>query len=152
MSGRTFNRVVVLKGGPSAEREVSLVSGAECAGALRRAGYQVVEIDAGESLASDLAAAKPDAVFNALHGRWGEDGCVQGLLEWLRIPYTHSGVLASSLAMDKQQAKQLYRQGFMGSAALVIFQSPRCRSFLPLRAPLAKGSTAKAPSLRAQRR
>ncbi|MEM7060849.1 MAG: D-alanine--D-alanine ligase [Pseudomonadota bacterium] len=109
MSGRTFNRVVVLKGGRSAEREVSLVSGAECAGALRRAGYQVVEIDAGESLASDLTAAKPDAVFNALHGRWGEDGCVQGLLEWLQIPYTHSGVLASSLAMDKQRTKAVFR-------------------------------------------
>ena len=108
MSSRTFNRVVVLKGGPSAEREVSLVSGAECAGALRRAGYDVVEIDAGRDLASALEAARPDAVFNALHGRWGEDGCVQGLLEWLRIPYTHSGVLASALAMDKERTKAVY--------------------------------------------
>ncbi len=108
MSGRTFNRVAVLKGGPSAEREVSLVSGRECAGALRRAGYDVVEIDAGETLASDLVAARPDAVFNALHGRWGEDGCVQGILEWLRIPYTHSGVLASALAMNKERSKAAY--------------------------------------------
>lgn len=108
MSSRAFNRVVVLKGGPSAEREVSLVSGAECAGALRRAGYDVTEIDAGSDLAADLAAARPDCVFNALHGRWGEDGCVQGMLEWLRIPYTHSGVLASSLAMDKQRTKAVY--------------------------------------------
>ncbi|MEM7422107.1 MAG: D-alanine--D-alanine ligase [Pseudomonadota bacterium] len=109
MSSRTFNRVVVLKGGPSAEREVSLVSGSECAGALRRAGYDVVELDAGADLAARLADLRPDVIFNALHGRWGEDGCVQGLLEWLRIPYTHSGVLASSLAMDKERTKAVYR-------------------------------------------
>ncbi|HUF85973.1 MAG TPA: D-alanine--D-alanine ligase [Thermohalobaculum sp.] len=109
MSGRTFHRVVVLKGGLSAEREVSLVSGRECAGALRRVGYEVVEIDAGHDLARSLTDARPDVVFNALHGRWGEDGCVQGILEWLRIPYTHSGVLASALAMDKTRAKQVYR-------------------------------------------
>ena len=108
MSSRAFNRVVVLMGGPSAEREVSLVSGAECAGALRRVGYDVTEIDAGADLAAKLSDARPDAVFNALHGRWGEDGCVQGMLEWMRIPYTHSGVLASSLAMDKQRTKAAY--------------------------------------------
>lgn len=109
MSSRTPLRVAVLKGGPSAERDVSLSSGAECAGALSRAGYDVVEIDAGGDLASVLLSEKPDVVFNALHGRWGEDGCVQGLLEWLRIPYTHSGVLASALAMDKQKTKDAYR-------------------------------------------
>ncbi len=109
MSGRTFPRVVVLKGGRSAEREVSLVSGRECAGALRRVGYEVIEIDAGHDLARALSDAQPDAVFNALHGRWGEDGCVQGILEWLRIPYTHSGVLASALAMDKTRAKDVFR-------------------------------------------
>ena len=108
MSGRTPSRVVVLKGGPSAEREVSLVSGTECAGALRRAGYDAVEIDAGPDLPAVLADARPDVVFNALHGRWGEDGCVQGLLEWLRIPYTHSGVLASALAMDKTRTKAVF--------------------------------------------
>jgi len=108
MSSRTFNRVVVLKGGLSAEREVSLVSGAECTGALRRAGYEVEEIDAGHDVAARLQAARPDAVFNALHGRWGEDGCVQGILEWLHIPYSHSGVLASSLAMDKVKTKAVY--------------------------------------------
>jgi len=96
-------------GGPSAEREVSLSSGRECAAALRTAGYAVTEIDAGPTLAEDLKSAAPDVVFNALHGRWGEDGCVQGLLEWLRLPYTHSGVLASALAMDKQKTKQVYR-------------------------------------------
>jgi D-alanine-D-alanine ligase len=96
-------------GGPSAEREVSLSSGRECSAALRQAGYAVAELDAGPDLATRLQADRPDVVFNALHGRWGEDGCVQGLLEWLRIPYTHSGVLASALAMDKTRTKAAYR-------------------------------------------
>jgi D-alanine-D-alanine ligase len=101
-------RVAVLMGGLSAEREVSLVSGRECARALREAGYEVTEVDCGPDLAMRLADLKPDVCFNALHGRWGEDGCVQGILEWLRIPYTHSGVLASALAMDKQKTKEVY--------------------------------------------
>lgn len=96
-------------GGTSAEREVSLSTGRECAEALRVAGFEVIEIDAGSDLPARLAEAKADCVFNALHGRWGEDGCVQGLLEWLRIPYTHSGVLASALAMDKSRSKEVYR-------------------------------------------
>ena len=79
-SSRTAPKVAVLLGGPSAEREVSLSSGAECAKALRQAGYEVIEIDAGRDLPARLAAAAPDVVFNALHGRWGEDGCVQGLM------------------------------------------------------------------------
>lgn len=107
-SAQAASRVAVLKGGLSAEREVSLVSGRECARALREAGYEVVELDAGPDLATRLAETRPDVVFNALHGRWGEDGCVQGLLEWLGIPYTHSGVLASALAMDKARAKAVY--------------------------------------------
>ncbi len=104
-----FQRVAVLLGGRSAEREVSLVSGRGCAQALRDEGFDVVEIDAKDDLAQQLSAARPDAVFNALHGRWGEDGCVQGLLELMRIPYTHSGVLASALAMHKQLAKDVFR-------------------------------------------
>jgi D-alanine-D-alanine ligase len=96
-------------GGLSAEREVSLSSGRECARALREAGYHVTELVAGTDLPERLMALKPDVAFNALHGRWGEDGCVQGILEWLRIPYTHSGVLASALAMDKQRTKDVYR-------------------------------------------
>ena len=104
-----FPRVAVLKGGLSAEREVSLVSGRECAQALRDAGYtEVIEVDCGPGLALQLAEVKPEIVFNALHGRWGEDGCVQGILEWLRIPYTNSGVLASALAMDKAKAKEVF--------------------------------------------
>jgi D-alanine-D-alanine ligase len=98
-----------MMGGPSAEREVSLSSGRECAAALREAGYRVVGIDAGHDLCTQLRDSAPDVVFNALHGRWGEDGCVQGLLEWLRIPYTHSGVLSSALAMDKERTKSAYR-------------------------------------------
>ncbi len=109
MSSRTARNVVVIMGGPSAEREVSLVSGRECAAALRGEGYTVTEIDAGPDLVEQLKRAAPDAVFNALHGRWGEDGCVQGILEWLRLPYSHSGVMASSVAMDKQKTKEIYR-------------------------------------------
>lgn len=108
-SGRTIPKVAVLMGGPSAEREVSLSSGRECAAALRGEGYEVVELDAGPDLSERLREISPDVVFNALHGRWGEDGCVQGMLEWLRLPYTHSGVLASALAMDKQRCKDVYR-------------------------------------------
>ncbi|WP_242494110.1 D-alanine--D-alanine ligase [Salipiger sp. IMCC34102] len=96
-------------GGPSAEREVSLSSGRECAAALREAGFETIELDAGRDLAARLAELSPDVVFNALHGRWGEDGCVQGLLEWMRIPYTHSGVLASALTLDKQRTKAVYQ-------------------------------------------
>ncbi|NEX92569.1 D-alanine--D-alanine ligase [Caulobacter sp. 17J65-9] len=97
--------VAVLLGGISSEREVSLVSGASCADALERQGVKVSRVDAGRDLAEVLTRLKPDVVFNALHGAWGEDGCVQGILETLQIPYTHSGVLPSALAMDKAKAK-----------------------------------------------
>lgn len=109
MSSKAISRVTVLKGGPSTEREVSLSSGHEVASALRDEGFSVIELDASSTLSADILASKPDVVFNALHGRWGEDGCVQGLLEWLKIPYTHSGVYASALAMDKEKTKQAYR-------------------------------------------
>lgn len=114
----TRKHVAVLKGGWSPEREVSLVSGRGCADALRQHGYRVTEIDAGRDLADQLLKVKPDVVFNALHGRWGEDGCVQGLLEILSIPYTHSGVLASALAMHKERAKAVFR-----SAGLPVAES-----------------------------
>lgn len=98
--------VVVLKGGISPERPVSLVSGAACAAAARRLGHEVIEIDPqdGDWIAR-LAGLKPDKVLNALHGVWGEDGRVQGVLDWLGLPYTHSGLAASALAMDKAKAK-----------------------------------------------
>ncbi|MEL6792614.1 MAG: D-alanine--D-alanine ligase, partial [Pseudomonadota bacterium] len=117
MSSRA-SRVAVLKGGWSAEREVSLVSGRECAKALSEAGYDVVEIDAGRNVADQIRDAAPDVVFNALHGRWGEDGCVQGILEVLGVPYTHSGVLASSLAMDKERSK-----GVFAAAGVPVMES-----------------------------
>ena len=97
--------VAVLMGGLSPERDVSLVSGEACAQALERLGARVTRIDAGRDLAQRLASLKPDVCFNALHGEWGEDGCVQGVLETLGVRYTHSGVLASALAMDKAKAK-----------------------------------------------
>lgn len=103
-------RVLVLMGGWSAEREVSLRSGAAAARALREAGYAVEAFDLGRDLSGLLAALSPppDVVFNALHGRFGEDGRVQGVLDMLGIPYTHSGALASSLAMDKPTARRLF--------------------------------------------
>ena len=107
---KNFHRIAVLKGGWSPEREVSLNSGAAAAKALKEAGYEAVEVDANRNLAAQLKALAPDAVFNALHGQWGEDGCVQGLLEVLDLPYTHSGVMASALAMDKQRAKAVFEE------------------------------------------
>jgi D-alanine-D-alanine ligase len=100
-----MKHVAVLMGGWSAERPVSLNSGRGCADALEGAGYRVSRIDVGRDIAEVLAKLKPDVAFNALHGRVGEDGTIQGILEVLRIPYTHSGVLASALAMEKDLAK-----------------------------------------------
>ncbi|WDR03832.1 D-alanine--D-alanine ligase [Devosia algicola] len=101
--------VAVLMGGWSNERPVSLMSGRECAAALRRADYQVTEVDVDRDIANTLTELKPDVAFNALHGPFGESGMVQGLLELLQLPYTHSGVLASALAMDKHQSKIMFR-------------------------------------------
>ncbi len=109
MSSRAAPKVAVLMGGPSNEHEISLFTGRECAKALRAVGHEVEEIVADEHLCARLAESSMEVAFNALHGRWGEDGCVQGILEWLSIPYTHSGVLASALAMDKQRTKETYR-------------------------------------------
>src|SRR3954469_505296 len=101
--------VAVLMGGWSAERDVSLRSGRACADALTRSGYRVTRIDVGRDIASVLATVKPDVALNVLHGRPGEDGTLQGLLEVVGIPYSHSGVLASALAMQKDVAKALFR-------------------------------------------
>ncbi len=97
--------VAVLMGGLSAEREISLRSGSACAKALAEQGFRVTPVDVGHDVATVLATLAPDVAFNALHGKFGEDGCIQGVLELLRIPYTHSGVLASSVAMQKDVAK-----------------------------------------------
>src|SRR5690606_31029066 len=101
----TKKHVAVLMGGFSSERPVSLASGKPCADALEAEGYSVTRVDVDRNVASVLAELKPDVAFNALHGPYGEDGTIQGILEYLQIPYTHSGVLASALAMDKEQAK-----------------------------------------------
>jgi len=105
-----MKRVAVIYGGWSSERDVSLTSGKQMANAARSAGYDVVEIDAGRDLATQLTDAEPDVVLNGLHGPWGEDGCVQGALEVLGLPYSHSGVLASALAMDKLKSKAVFRE------------------------------------------
>ncbi|HEX2215294.1 MAG TPA: D-alanine--D-alanine ligase, partial [Xanthobacteraceae bacterium] len=101
--------VAVLMGGWSAEREVSLSSGKACAQAIEQRGYRVTRIDVGRDIASVLATLKPDVALNVLHGRPGEDGTLQGILEVLAIPYTHSGVLASALAMQKDVAKVMLK-------------------------------------------
>jgi len=108
----TARRIAVLMGGWSAEREVSLVSGAAVARALRAAGHDVLTIDVSRDVFALIAklTPRPDVVFNALHGRFGEDGCIQGVLEILEIPYTHSGVLASAVAMDKPTARRLFAE------------------------------------------
>ena len=128
MSSRTNPTVAVIMGGPSAEREVSLNSGRACAAALREhGGYNVVEVDAGPDLCVVLSDLKPDAALNCLHGRWGEDGCVQGILEWLHIPYTHSGVLASAVAMDKQRCKDIFRAANLPVVDSIIVPAERVR-------------------------
>lgn len=112
MTVRTHNKIAVLMGGTSAERDVSLQSGHQCAAALRDAGYDVTEIDVTADITALFQALtpRPDAVFNALHGRAGEDGNIQGLLNLLGIPYTHSGLLASALAMDKAVARTMFEK------------------------------------------
>jgi D-alanine-D-alanine ligase len=118
MSGK---HVAVLMGGISSERPVSLSSGTACAAALEGQGYRVTRVDVGRDIGRVLEALRPDVAFNALHGPFGEDGTIQGVLEYLEIPYTHSGVLASALAMDKKQAKIVAAQaGIPVAEALVL--------------------------------
>jgi D-alanine-D-alanine ligase len=115
-TNRQARNVVVLLGGLSAEREVSLNSGANAVQALEKAGYHVKAIDVSRdiaTLARDLQRLAPDVVFNALHGRYGEDGCLQGILNILGLPYTHSGLLASAVAMDKPAARAVFAQAGM---------------------------------------
>jgi D-alanine-D-alanine ligase len=115
-----MQHIAVLMGGWSAEREVSLRSGKACADALERQGYRVSRVDVAREVASVLAALAPDAVLNMLHGRPGEDGTIQGLLEILGIPYSHSGVLASSLAMHKDFSKALFRAAAVPVAESIV--------------------------------
>ena len=140
------SHVAVLMGGRSAERPVSLTSGKACAQALRTAGYQVTEIDVGADLAARLLEIKPDVVFNALHGRWGEDGCVQGLLELMELSYPHSGVRASAVAMYKPATLEVFRahgipcaEGCLSTVAAVNEKDPLDRPYVVK--PPSEGST-----------
>jgi D-alanine-D-alanine ligase len=112
-----MTHVAVLMGGWSPEREVSLVSGEQCAVALEAIGYRVSRLDVTRSVAQDLAALRPDVCFNALHGSGGEDGLIQGLLEVMQLPYTHSGVAASAIAMDKRRCKIIFAEAGIPVAA-----------------------------------
>lgn len=131
------SHVVVLMGGWSAEREVSLVTGGAVADALEEAGYRVVRVDVDRGLADVLEGLepRPDVVFNALHGRFGEDGCVQGLLEILGIRYTHSGPLASALAMNKPMAKQRFQQAGIRCPEGVVLRREELKRGAPMDPP-----------------
>jgi D-alanine-D-alanine ligase len=132
-----MTRVAVLYGGISAEREVSLSSGEKVIAALREAGFDVQPIDVGHDLGAVIAALtpKPDAVFNALHGRFGEDGAIQGVLDWMGIPYTHSGVRASALAMDKVAAKAVFAAAGLPVAAGRLVEMPELEAADPMPRP-----------------
>lgn len=132
---RTRNHVAVLKGGPSAEREISLLSGHAVAEALRGEGYTVTEIDVGQDIATVLQQVQPEACFNALHGKYGEDGCIQGVLELLAIPYTHSGVLASAIAMHKERAKDVMSLAGVPVAEAVLLTREEALAAHPMKPP-----------------
>lgn len=128
--------VAVLLGGWSAEREVSLNSGKGCAAALERVGFQVVAIDVKrDTIVSELQRVRPDVAFNALHGKWGEDGCCAAILETLQIPYTHSGVLASSLAMHKEKSKVIFRAAGIPVAESMLVPLEEVASSHPMEPP-----------------
>ncbi len=132
-----MSRVAVLYGGISAEREVSLSSGRQVVVALREAGYDVVPVEVGNDLGAVIGALtpRPDAVFNALHGRFGEDGAIQGVLDWLGIPYTHSGVRASAMAMDKVAAKAMFAAAGLPVARGMLVDMPSLEAADPMPRP-----------------
>ena len=131
----TKKHVAVLLGGFSSERPVSLSSGNACADALEQAGYQISRVDVGRDVGAVLAALKPDVVFNALHGPFGEDGTIQGILEYLGIPYTHSGVLGSALAMNKQLAKKVAKAAGIAVAESKVVNRFTIKNTHPMRPP-----------------
>ena len=131
----TGKHVAVLMGGWSSEREVSLSSGKACADGLRNAGYKVTEVDVDRKISSVLRNLNPDVAFNALHGPYGEDGLIQGVLEFLNIPYTHSGVLASALAMDKQKAKKIAKGARIPIAESVLIDRHQAAKEHPMKPP-----------------
>ncbi len=132
---RMRDHIAVLVGGWSVERDISLNSGAAVATALESEGYRVTRIDVGRDIALKLAELKPDACFNALHGKYGEDGCIQGILEYLAIPYSHSGVLASALAMHKERAKAVMKPAGVPVAEAVLVTRAEAASHHPIAPP-----------------
>ena len=116
-------KVTVLMGGISAERDVSLDSGKACAKALSEIGFDVTSLDAKDDFIEKLIKNKPDKVFNALHGRFGEDGSIQGLLEHLKMPYTHSGILSSAIAMDKLTSKKIFKEAKISSPEYQVIKT-----------------------------
>ena len=130
-----MKRVAVIYGGWSSEREVSVSSGTQMLRAAEAAGYDAVGIDATRDLARQIGEAKPDVILNGLHGPWGEDGCVQGLFEILDIPYTHSGVTASAIAMDKRKSKAVYIQAGLDVAQDVAVTREEAARAHPLKPP-----------------
>jgi D-alanine-D-alanine ligase len=128
-------KVAVVMGGKSSERAISLNTGKQCSLALDELGYTVVEIDAKVDIVQSLCLVKPDIIFNALHGRWGEDGVIQGCFEWLGIPYTHSGVLASALAMNKQKAREIFQLNGLPIAKGFILDSKKLLDGHPMSLP-----------------
>ncbi len=127
--------VAVLMGGFSSERPVSLATGNPCADALEAAGYRVTRVDVDRDIARVLAELQPDVAFNALHGPYGEDGTIQGILEYLEIPYTHSGVLASALAMHKERAKTVAKAAGVPVAEARVMDRHKIGNAHPMRPP-----------------
>ena len=127
--------VAVLLGGFSSERPVSLSSGNACADALEQVGYDVSRVDVTRDVGAVLSELRPDVAFNALHGPFGEDGTIQGILEYLAIPYTHSGVLASALAMNKEQAKRVAKAAGIPVAELKVLNRMSIRNEHPMKPP-----------------
>ena len=146
MKNAKSTHVAVLMGGWSAEREVSLKSGEACGRALEQAGFRVTPIDVKRNIAETLQELRPDVVFNALHGKWGEDGTVQGIFETLEIPYTHSGVLASAIAMNKEKSKCVFRASGLPVAESILVDLDEAAASHPMALPyvikpLAEGSS-----------
>lgn len=128
-------RIIVLFGGMSAEREPSLLSYKHLASEIKDLDYQIIPIDVGADIAGVISSLKPDVVFNCLHGTFGEDGCIQGMLEILGVPYTHSGVLASALALDKVYSQQIFMAGGIRCPNRVIITKDDDLSVEPIKRP-----------------
>ena len=124
------NLIVVLLGGMSGERKISFLTGKACSIALKKKGYKVLNLDAKDDLSSKLKRIKPKKIFNALHGKYGEDGYVQSILEYLKIPYTHSGIVSSSLAMDKEISRMIFKRKKILVPKSLVIKSKQSKIFI----------------------